>query len=652
MSWLEKLYQTYENCTDSIGNPSDQEPLLPICHSTQNAHIEIVIDNLGRFRRARVLTKDENKTVIPCTEGSGGRAGSKPTSHPLCDKLQYVAADFLKFGGDVTSGFAKKPTEPHETYLALLSGWCASDYKHPKIEAVLTYVKNGSVIADLCAAGILPADNERKKLLKEWDGPQPEIFRVMPAGALPEDAFVRWAVETPGDPQSHLWQDKSVWRSWSQYYLGTKSSPGLCYVTGVIVPLATQHPAKLRNAADKAKLISANDGSGFTFRGRFTDTDGSQASGVSYDVTQKAHNALRWLIARQGRRDGTQAVVAWAVSGAKIPELSSDTSRLFDDEVCIENKNTNTPSLQSPHAEVAQAFALRLKNKIGGYRTQLGDAADIIVLALDSATPGRMALTYYRELAASDFLARIEAWHSQCSWHQNFGKNHRFTGAPALRDIAEAAYGPRTDDKLISATYRRILPCIVDGLPLPRDLVENCVRRASNRIGLEPWAWEKTLGIACALYRKQTITDNERNYHMALETNRTSRDYLYGRLLALAERLEGDALRLADENRDTNAARLMQRFSERPFETWRTIELALAPYKARLRSRRPGTLKFLESEIDTVSSMFEPGDFTSPNKLSGEFLLSYHCQRAARWAGPDTEIEANDTPLDETNNNN
>ncbi len=309
MSWLEKLYGTYEQCAGSIGDRNDPDPLLPICHTTQNAQIEIVIDRLGNFRRARALTKGDDRTVIPCTEESGGRAGSKPAAHPLCDKLQYVAGDFLDFGGEVTSGFKKDPKEPHENHLNLLAAWCQSGNKHPKVESVLTYVRKGTVVADLVREGVLPCNPTGTKLLTSWETSQsdlPQIFRIMPTGSPPENAFVRWAVESGDeDPHTQLWLDESVWKSWADYYVATKSTSGLCYVTGDVIPLALQHPAKLRNAADKAKLISANDGSGFTFRGRFTDTDGSQACGVGFDVTQKAHNALRWLIARQGRRDGT-----------------------------------------------------------------------------------------------------------------------------------------------------------------------------------------------------------------------------------------------------------------------------------------------------------------------------------------------------------
>ena len=116
---------------------------------------------------------------------------------------------------------------------------------------------------------------------------------------------------------------------------------------------------------------------------------------------------------------------------------------------------------------------------------------------------------------------------------------------------------------------------------------------------------------------------------MALEEGRTTRDYLYGRMLAIAEHIEGRALHIAGENRDTAAARLMQRFSDRPASTWKTIELALAPAKSRLRSSRGGFLWNMEKLLDDVASDFSSDDFTSDRPLSGEFLLGYHCQRHA-----------------------
>jgi CRISPR-associated protein Csd1 len=71
----------------------------------------------------------------------------------------------------------------------------------------------------------------------------------------------------------------------------------------------------------------------------------------------------------------------------------------------------------------------------------------------------------------------------------------------------------------------------------------------------------------------------------------------------------------------------MQRFAERPYATWLTIETALTPYRTRLQARRPAFLHSTQTEIDEVMSRFATEDFISDQRLSGEFLLSYHCQR-------------------------
>jgi len=126
---------------------------------------------------------------------------------------------------------------------------------------------------------------------------------------------------------------------------------------------------------------------------------------------------------------------------------------------------------------------------------------------------------------------------------------------------------------------------------------------------------------------------------MALERDRKTRDYLYGRLLALAEHLERRALNVASEGRETNAARMMQRFADRPYSTWRTIETSLTPYKVRLQVKRPGFLIDVGKEIDEVMKAFSTEDFLSDHRLTGEFLLGYHCQRAELWKKPDDDTD-------------
>ncbi len=766
MSWIEKLYQAYENNTDKIGNPNNRVPLLPLFHTTKKrAHVEVVLDGEGKFLRASVIPEDNSKTILPATEGSAGRtSGCAP--HPLADQLQYVAADYVRFGGDkghyydsllvkfkgneklfnalLTNGekdkhgclrrilvqnigcfntqetvdvkkriFSKKIDadirnretdqvyyklidsqltllrkpdnkltekqrerkryhidmmgrikkagelstreknylkaeileyiyssieEGHIGYFEVLEGWAKSDFTNLKVKAVYKYISEGNLINDLVEKKVLHVDDKNGKLLKAWKGKRdekPDIFKALGQGQHQTDTFIRWSVDILGDPSTELQYDKTVWQSWIDYYLSTRSKETFCYVSGESSLESPkfqpeQYPRMIRSDNDGAKLISSNDTSGFTFRGRFIDE--YQVCGVDVVVAQKAHSALRWLIGRQGKvffvkNEPKLAVVAWAVSGLEIPDPLADSNDLLGNSL-TESEDTITGDKLIGFT--AQDFGVRLSKYLSGYHVKLGNTDEIIVMGIDSATPGRMAITYYRELTSSDFLKRIKAWHEGSAWLQRFSKDKLFYGAPAPRDIAQAAYGTKdddlvkVDDNLQKTTVERLIPCIIDGAPLPWDIVNSCIKKATQRQSLPDWAWQKTLGITCGLY--QYYFKEKEDYTMGLDRERRTRAYLYGRLLAAADCLERFALFTSEKKRDTNAARLMQRFSDRPCSTWKTIELSLFPYKARLGGRS----KKYQDVIDETMCLFESAEeFNLDKPLSGEFLLGYHCQREA-----------------------
>lgn len=197
--------------------------------------------------------------------------------------------------------------------------------------------------------------------------------------------------------------------------------------------------------------------------------------------------------------------------------------------------------------------------------------------------------------------------------------------------------------------YARLLPVIVGGtsMPIPEDLVRQSFQAACNPNGCENWEWQRNISVACALYKgwraRHHDLSQRRTYPMSLDIQNRSRDYLYGRLLAVAENTESYALYLAGEKRATTAERYMQRFAEHPFATWRNIELALKPYQERLRNNGKDTGA---QAIGEIMELFAINDFTCDDKLSGEFLLGYHCQKmeiARRIA----ELSANKSKTDE-----
>lgn len=675
MSWMQKLYRTYESILEQWVT-DDAEPLTPVGHTIQNAHIVIVIDGQGNFQTARVMPP-KTAILLPATESSENRtSGEAP--HPLADKIQYVAKDYADYGGEKKAYF--------EGYLKQLKAWCESPFAHPKVQAVLHYVAKGRVVADLVEAGIFPLDSDGKVLNKwETEGDAPPIFSVLPKtkGEIEfSSALVCWQVEIAGDVHSQTWTDKTIQRSWADYAASEKAEKGFCLVQGEETVISTMHPAKLRHTGDKAKLISSNDTAGYTFRGRFATAE--EAASVSADVSAKAHSALRWLISRQGIRNGDQVTVAWAISGKPIPSPMKDISSEIDwdnlDISAVENPDefsSQTSSEQpSPNwsVNIGRAAAQIIKKKLHGYQAELKAHEQISLIMLDSATPGRMALTYYQEFLPADYFANLDAWIDDFSWYQRYsievpnGKKTdkrtqwRFV-PPSPYSIAEAVYGKSLSDTLKKQLYARLLPVIAGGtsVPIPEDLVRQSFQAACNPNGCENWEWQRNIGVACALYKgwraRHHDLSQRRTYPMSLDTQNRSRDYIFGRLLAVAEHLERTALRIANETRATNAENYMQRFVMRPFHTWEQLETNLKPYKDRLRKDYPvrisekfvltspiGFLNNRENEINQLICVLddlkqEGCDLDKP--LEPEFLLGYHSQKMAyrnKSNQPDQEV--------------
>jgi len=621
MSWLYELYKTYENNFGRTDESDEvyRKPLLPPFHSLQNAHVEIRINQNGDFIDANpILNKGEQEIIIPCTEKSASRtSGEEP--FPLCDKMQYCAKDYKG-----------KKKNYFNSYFNLLESWYKSDMDNKFLAAIYKYVSKGTLCSDIEKTG------------KEFTKKDQDLG----------DLFVRWIVEIPGELETRCWKRRDLYESWIKYCERQESIKDICFITGKEQPIAINHPKRIRNSGDGAKLISSNDKTGFTFLGRFTLVDfgdeklANQAAAVSVEVSQKAHSALRWLIDRQGFRNDEQVIVSWATTGQSIPDIFADSSTLFEETT---DEKINLISVNN-YYDAGQLFAQKLNKKIAGYKSELGNVDKILVMGLDSMSSmnkGRIAITYYRELKGSEFLERLESWHKDMAWYfhefiddpSNKKKKHSgyLVLAPSPTTIAKACYGNRLETQLNKNIKKniveRLLPCIIDGRPIPYDIVSLAIKRASNRIGMEHWEWERALSVACALYScfivrdKNQIKNLKKEKLMALDHDRTDRDYLFGRLLAVAEHLEEIALNVANESRETTAARLMQRFADFPFSTWRTIESALVPYKSRLSVNRPGFLYNMKNLLDEIHSKFQPGDFENDSRLSGAYLLGYHCQR-------------------------
>lgn len=631
MSWLEKCYETYENCQQEIGIQKFQAegdkrsyvPLLPVAHTTQLVNIEVELDQSGNFQDARLLAKDEQTTIIPCTEESSART-SGVVPHPLVDKLQYIAADYPAYGGTKKSGW--------NLYHTQLQDWCSSPYADAKVCAVLRFLEKGCLVASLVQKHILFLD-ENGKMPTKWTGnkdEKPKILETL-ASADQTESFVRFRVGG-----IDLAQDDAVRESFIHYYEMKQQRVDYCTVQGKQMAVSTLSPYKIRNPGDRAKLISSNDSTNYTYRGRFVTAE--QALSIGYETTQKAHSALRWLISKQGCSNGDQTVVVWGTKGEPIPDITTDSMDLGDDFAAA-FAQLGQPQL--PPATESE-YAERFNKAIQGYGKALDEKANTVVMILDSATQGRLSIRYYRELAGSELMKNITDWHRNFAWKLNYRsapesaepgqkpkwKRVSFWGAPSPADIAKAAYGEKADKKIIQQTVERLVPCITEGKYLPRDLMLSAVHRATAGIGLEPWEYQKTCGIACALicgyYHRNKKEDFVMTDGKYVDETIDDRSYLFGRILACAEQIERRVQSQTGETRPTNAERLRLVFVQRPAKTTALLQQKLTPYLNRMRAngasrdKRYSTLQELVGRLGAEKYTNKP--------LNELYLLGYACQ--------------------------
>lgn len=631
MSWLEKCYETYENCQQEIGIQKFQAegdkrsyvPLLPVAHTTQLVNIEVELDQNGNFQDARLLAKDEQTTIIPCTEESSART-SGIVPHPLVDKLQYIAADYPAYGGTKKSGW--------NLYHTQLQDWCSSPYADAKVCAVLRFLEKGCLVASLVKKHILFLD-ENGKMPTKWTGSKDEKPKILEtlASADQTESFVRFRVGG-----IDLAQDEAVRESFIHYYEMKQQRVDYCTVQGKQMAVSTLSPYKIRNPGDRAKLISSNDSTNYTYRGRFVTAE--QALSIGYETTQKAHSALRWLISKQGCSNGDQTVVVWGTKGEPIPDITADSMDLGDDFAAA-FAQLGQPQL--PPATESE-YAERFNKAIQGYGKALDEKANTVVMILDSATQGRLSIRYYRELAGSELMKNITDWHRNFAWKLNYRsapesaepgqkpkwKRVSFWGAPSPADIAKAAYGEKADKKIIQQTVERLVPCITEGKYLPRDLMLSAVHRATAGIGLEPWEYQKTCGIACALicgyYHRNKKEDFVMTDGKYVDETIDDRSYLFGRILACAEQIERRVQSQTGETRPTNAERLRLVFVQRPAKTTALLQQKLTPYLNRMRAngvsrdKRYSTLQELVGRLGAEKYTNKP--------LNELYLLGYACQ--------------------------
>ena len=141
-----------------------------------------------------------------------------------------------------------------------------------------------------------------------------------------------------------------------------------------------------------------------------------------FELSQKAHSALRWMIARQGARFGECAFVVWGWSD----DFRASGPQPFDETDVLMQFLSDSPALAGESAplkrdeeeatrrnvSLSELYARNLTACMAGYRNRVGENhRNIHLVAIDSASTGCMSLVLDREIESSRLLDNLKRWH-------------------------------------------------------------------------------------------------------------------------------------------------------------------------------------------------------------------------------------------------
>ncbi|AFN35329.1 type I-C CRISPR-associated protein Cas8c/Csd1 [Taylorella equigenitalis] len=619
MSWISSLVEAYDfidqDIKSNINESKKIEPLTPILHNKQKVDLIVTIDIDGNFKSVESISSESknNSYLIPVTPQSDSRtSGTEP--HPLADNLGYVAGDLKDYFS--TPKEVNKFEEKNSKYLELIGQWSKTE-SYKVLQAINKYVNKKSLIKDLLNNNVLAISEEQKL-----------IYSLTEKGDV-DKLFVVWSVIDSAGNSYQSWSDENLISSWIDF-CSTKLDNKFCFYYGENKTYSTSYSCKISNAGDREKIISSNDSKGFTYRGRAIEAH--EAATISVEASYKLHAMLRWLKERgQSFTYDNIEIISWANLNLKpivLPTLEiEEPSNPFDDE-----ETNSEPDWTSSYGFQASK---KLKEKLAGFSNNLSDSDKISIIIFKSASPGRRSILYFREMLKDDYLRNINKWIEDLSWTFSIkGEAYEFSPSPWI--IVNELYGNESTT-LKTSILSNLIPIQINNLQIPWDLVSKAFHNACNPLKYDNFKRRKNISLACSIYKGYSIRNLNKEVEMSLNLTNKSRDYLYGRLLAVAQAVEDSVIKDIEpgSKRDTSAERYFQRFSTRPYTTWKVIYDSLKIYSKRYRFGNPDII------IGEIMELFDEESYKNDKALSPEFLLGYHCQlnEIYKRKGSDTHSE-------------
>lgn len=620
MSVLTGLLQAYEQSENAniVDNHFGmQTVLLPIYHQSLRAKdknvLKITINESGEVLDAEF--PNDQTIIFPITENSVARSGKIPPPHPLEDKMQYCI---------------KAIAEPEKFDLYM-----------KEFDSFFEYIKQGKVKNFLMPirAFITNEDSYKEILVNlRLDGVSDigngEIEYINEKGKKTkhnfQNTFLCFQVK---NMESNEYTDVSKFRelhnAFIEYIDNTvdESKVGRCNISGKIEALTDKH----RGLMGTAKIISVSNNKE-TYYGRFKS--GDDIIRVGRKTSEKIHLMLKYLLENNNSSKhlaDSLYLVNWFLDDV-TNECGFDltSNEYYSEEYMPVDCETGK--------KIGEAFVTG--------RKKFNAAFGYYLMLIDKSSNGRISIRYYKELPKSELLNNLVAWREKYVWERWDSETKKYIKfIPELNQILLCAYGiefnnwiEMKDEKFKKDQFQNLVMAILERRSIPSNIKKALSINIRNRQRYKK-QWNFLLNTALAV-----LSEERKEYGRMRAREEQTRSFLYGRLLAIYEKIENDVLlsetdvtkkKENGENsviRTTNAARLWNAYVTKPETTMRTLELNTRVYANKMRNSEKLVGLYIKMEkIKTdIIQMLEEKTLEKVkmnNPLDTDFIFGYYAQR-------------------------
>ncbi len=441
--------------------------------------------------------------------------------------------------------------------------------------------------------------------LQRW---QPQRFAE---SGLPEDIIDRNLVfQLDGDDRC-LHQRPAAKTLWQALLHSDQEKKVPCLVSGTMAVPTLLHPA-IKNIwggqSSGGSIVSFNQKS-FESYGK---AQGDNAP-VSEESASAYTTALNYLLDRAHRQCvqiGDASTVFWAV--ADEARQAEAAEMLFNAIVSPPDDATENHKLSALLTDIAKGRAL------AEIRPDLDPGTRFYVLGL-APNASRISIRFWLQSTLGELATRFAEHYDDLSITPSPWRK-----VPSLwRLLVETAVQGKTENisPLLAGEFMR---AILAGTPYPMSLLAQLLLRVRADGDVNGYRVAMIKAILVRRYRKNLIQEE---VPMALDENNRNVAYLLGRLFAVLERIQGQAL--GEKINAGISERYYGSASSVPFSVFPRLLSGARHHLGKLRKDRPGSAVYLDKDIGEIVGHL-PESFL-PRHLSiddqGRFAIGYYQQK-------------------------